>query len=596
MDITACTNRLNIIRNGNINCNSDKLGVSTISFTKELKDHQKSLLYSMNNLENNYCEDDHFKVYSTIGIISDCTGSGKSISMLAHICNTPVYAPTEKVIQQFGSFVYMKCKASDDFVRSNLIVVPHSCVTQWQQYIKEFTTLTFQTVAKRKEIDNFNIEHIKQIVLCTSSMYNAFLTAHRITWSRVIFDEADTINIPATYSPTANFVWFISSSLQNLLFPSGTYFEKCKLPNSNQTVVQRKYIDGIKRVGYIRETFRTLERYDADYVISKIVLKNSDDYVKSSFQLPEPKINIVKCHTPSYLKMLMGVVNNDIIQLLNAGNIDGAIDKIGCPIDSHENIIDSVTKHLNSKMNNAFRELEYLKSLEFTRQTDEDNNTKKIENLEKNIDTIKHKIECITERINSYKDDICNVCMDSHDNPTVVSCCQKVFCFQCITRCLNVKRECPQCRSQISTDSLIVIGEKKEKLAPEFPDKHEALSKILTNNPKGKYLIFSSHDQSFTYIEDALSSINQNFVRLMGSVHRVDSLLKRYKEGDLNVLMLNTSHYGTGLNLENTTDLIFYHKMSFDMEKQVIGRAQRVGRKIPLNIHYLYQENEITNV
>ena len=57
--------------------------------------------------------------------------------------------------------------------------------------------------------------------------------------------------------------------------------------------------------------------------------------------------------------------------------------------------------------------------------------------------------------------------------------------------------------------------------------------------------------------------------------------------------MLNTNYYGTGLNLENTTDLIFYHKMSSDMEKQVIGRAQRVGRTSVLNIHYLYQDNEI---
>ena len=57
--------------------------------------------------------------------------------------------------------------------------------------------------------------------------------------------------------------------------------------------------------------------------------------------------------------------------------------------------------------------------------------------------------------------------------------------------------------------------------------------------------------------------------------------------------MLNTNHYGTGLNLENTTDLIFYHKMSCDMEKQVIGRAQRVGRTSDLNIHYLFQDNEI---
>ena len=36
-----------------------------------------------------------------------------------------------------------------------------------------------------------------------------------------------------------------------------------------------------------------------------------------------------------------------------------------------------------------------------------------------------------------------------------------------------------------------------------------------------------------------------------------------------------------------TTDIIFYHKMSDLKEKQAIGRAERIGRKIPLNVHLI---------
>ena len=46
------------------------------------------------------------------------------------------------------------------------------------------------------------------------------------------------------------------------------------------------------------------------------------------------------------------------------------------------------------------------------------------------------------------------------------------------------------------------------------------------------------------------------------------------------------------MNLENSSDIIFVHKMNKDMEKQVIGRAQRLGRKSKLNIIYLLYENE----
>ena len=39
-------------------------------------------------------------------------------------------------------------------------------------------------------------------------------------------------------------------------------------------------------------------------------------------------------------------------------------------------------------------------------------------------------------------------------------------------------------------------------------------------------------------------------------------------------------------------DILVYHRMSKDLEKQVIGRAQRLGRTVPLNITYLCHENE----
>ena len=36
--------------------------------------------------------------------------------------------------------------------------------------------------------------------------------------------------------------------------------------------------------------------------------------------------------------------------------------------------------------------------------------------------------------------------------------------------------------------------------------------------------------------------------------------------------------------------------MSVDLERQIIGRAQRLGRMNPLNIHYLCFENEYQNI
>ena len=42
-----------------------------------------------------------------------------------------------------------------------------------------------------------------------------------------------------------------------------------------------------------------------------------------------------------------------------------------------------------------------------------------------------------------------------------------------------------------------------------------------------------------------------------------------------------------------TSDVIIYHRMSKDLETQIIGRAQRPGRTTSLKVHYLCYENEI---
>ena len=44
------------------------------------------------------------------------------------------------------------------------------------------------------------------------------------------------------------------------------------------------------------------------------------------------------------------------------------------------------------------------------------------------------------------------------------------------------------------------------------------------------------------------------------------------------------------------SDIIIYHEMNIELETQIIGRAQRIGRSEPLNVYYLLHENEKHNV
>ena len=59
--------------------------------------------------------------------------------------------------------------------------------------------------------------------------------------------------------------------------------------------------------------------------------------------------------------------------------------------------------------------------------------------------------------------------------------------------------------------------------------------------------------------------------------------------------MLNAINYGSGLNLQMASDIIIYHELDIELETQVIGRAQRLGRTEPLNVYYLLNDNEKNN-
>ena len=67
-----------------------------------------------------------------------------------------------------------------------------------------------------------------------------------------------------------------------------------------------------------------------------------------------------------------------------------------------------------------------------------------------------------------------------------------------------------------------------------------------------------------------------------------------FEMGDLDILLINIYNYGSGMNLQCATDIVMFHKFDKNIEKQVIGRGQRFGRKGSLNIHYLLNKNEIS--
>jgi SNF2 family DNA or RNA helicase len=161
------------------------------------------------------------------------------------------------------------------------------------------------------------------------------------------------------------------------------------------------------------------------------------------------------------------------------------------------------------------------------------------------------------------------------------------------------------CRAKITTNDLIYLkitnsegGQEESKIEEKDStayDKYENLEKLLLENKNilKKILIFSEYDETFKGIQNILNKNEYKYRMLLGSSTTIQNIVDDYKKDDgINILLLNARHYGSGLNLENTSDIIMFHKMNSDMEKQVIGRAQRLGRKDQLRIWKLVNNNE----
>jgi superfamily II DNA/RNA helicase len=156
---------------------------------------------------------------------------------------------------------------------------------------------------------------------------------------------------------------------------------------------------------------------------------------------------------------------------------------------------------------------------------------------------------------------------------------------------------CPECRKAIKPEKMVsIVNEIKEPAIVEqqIYSKTDTLLNIIKANPNGKYLVFSKYDSGFVNLSDTLSNHNITSSELKGNTPHMMKVLEKFKDGRINVILLNTHFAGSGIDISYATDVIIYHAMGL-AKFQAVGRAQRVGRTDTLNVHYLCYEHEMTD-
>jgi hypothetical protein len=503
-------------------------------------------------------------------------------------------------------FYSLKLKPSSFLIKSNLIIVPSKLLPQWKEAFQKYSPgLKVLSVGLNKEIDglrkikkeikkNWKNEEVEieseilinekldciDVVIVGESMYKRFYKiCENIRFNRILIDEADSIKLPRDMNCQFNFLWLITGTPTGLFYTNKSFLGKIfKEDNLNLN--------------------------------SNFVIKNDEKFIEQSIVLPHPKRFKIKCISPKELNIIKDLIPPSILQMINAGNSDQAIRALNCNIDTNENILQVITKNLQDSISNKKIQLEaeQKKHFPFNLQKEHEQKIKFIENQ---IEKLINKYEDIKKKIYELNDTNCPVCMGEFTNPVIVNCCKNMFCFDCLAVSMGELKnnKCPYCTQKINKSDIHIFQNENIKSTKstccstssnkyEEKDKLDVLVDLVQKKPNGSFMVFAGYQETFNKIEIKLKEQNISYHILKGQASSVKKFVDDFKDKKVRILMLNSQFFGAGMNLQMATDIVIYHRFTKEMEEQIIGRAQRLGRDInsPLNVYYLLHDNESSNI
>lgn len=575
----------------NLTWDAEKI-IQPLGIKKELMEHQKTNICAMLKMENDgyvICNGT-IKIKTKMGVLGDKVGSGKSLTIISLLSlkknppQNPVLLSNFKLFEITNEMVARS--------HTNLLIVPDKILFQWVKFFEDVENLNF-VVFKNSKVNVGICDH--DVIIISDKKYNEFINDKKnIVWSRIIIDEADTIGVLKSAEFTADFVWLVSGTPDNIinnLFSFIVNFNSYYFPNNTAHSGLGKRL--CNKVGHI---------------INNLTINSSDLYLESSINLPKLKRFHIICKDSIELKILKNYLPENIISMINAGDVLNAVSAFGCDVVDGKNTFELITDKFANDIKNKTQLVNFL-----TENPANQTNFLNIKTISKEIERLETKLCEIKKRLDEIKNECCPICMmDFNENnetdnideyitkndslyPVIMDCCNQIMCIKCIINVTTVKNNCPFCRTIITKKNIKFINNNnllKTKTKAKPKTKKEELLNLINEKKQSKILLFTTYEGAISNIEIILLENNIKFKILGGSTKNVKNIITEFSEGLINVLVIDVKYFGAGLNLQMATDVILYHRFDRFHEEQAIGRAQRIGRTEPLNVYYLSHESE----
>ena len=534
------------------------------NFSVKLFTHQLTSIYNMEKLENNSIINTRDEIKETkIGINADITGYGKTLSMIGLIARDKMSWDLEFpfVFETMTSEAKNRIKTYKikrfDKLKASLILVSNNIVNQWVSELSK-TKLSYKTITSRKDFEtDLDIQNY-DVVVIVPSLYNRLIHHYSgYAWKRFIFDEPGFLKISSMEEIFAGFYWFVTAT------PHAIYSH---------------YKNRSYKSGFMKDLFAC--NNDFDKFCEDIIVVNDPEIIKKSFEMPMTNHYHYQCFQPMY-NVVYSFVSSAIATMISAGNIKGAIIAMGGTKSS--NIVDLIKKNKESQLFEVENKIA---------AAGPDGGGDDLLNRKNHlIDQIKD----INSRFENLLQEQCHICCDVIKEPLMEPNCHNIFCGNCLLTWLQCKNSCPLCRLKIDPKKLVYIETtsdkkiiKNEEEVKRKITKMDKVVEIIKSRPDGRFLIYSDQNQTFSPLSNTLLEHKISFVQMKGNIKNREKNLEAFKSGDIPVLFLNSNSDSAGLNLTESTDIILYHQMTDTVENQIIGRANRVGRKASLHVHHLH--------
>ena len=552
---------------------------------------------------------------SNVGILADKVGSGKTFVVSGLVRSGHAPPAARRHVNLVSRNVYALQTFEVSCLPVTVVVVPHNLAKHWSDHF-DLHAADLRVVRFTRACEWDDVEAslaggaaAPDVILVTNTRLPRLMecvSENRVTLKRIVIDEADTVRFSChDIGYAATMIWLVTASAHRMIpawYGGGSDMRLMYLHSDGaQTHVVNRASFGVAS-SCIRGMFNFSSMHCYSY-FQHLVFVSDNAFIRESFDVPEPRVFEVRCHRPLHQRVLHGNIPSAVLERIEAGDLDTALEILApSRRDTENNIIAAAIEHLQRSGANVRAQLQYTLSRSYVNPAEREARAARVRG---SLERIESQLANVRERIVSA--DRCAICYEEFANKTLTPCCYSAYCLKCITRWMETvsassvvsRSTCPMCKTPLDRGGLMVCAEPPATAAGadasrgEFVvggvgfnstlDKKENFKRLvahLARSPgESKVLIFSDNSCIMdTVVGTALADHGVPHFALKGHGASINARMKTFASEPKVALLINVTHYGCGMDMSMATDVILLHQINDSMYDQVLGRALRPPR------------------